>query len=492
MVKEFAPITSVHFSPVAPFDFAVTSSARVLIYSARTNTLIRTLSRFPAPAHGASFRSDGKLLAAGDESGQVQIFDLSSRAILRQFRDHTAAVRATRFLSNQTQIVSASDDGSVRVWDIPSASVVQGWTDAHSDYVRCVVPSKNNPNLLVSGSYDHTVKLWDLRTNDAVLTLTHDAPVESVLLFPSDSVILSAAGNQMLAWDVLGGGAQSEPLYTISNHQKTITSLSFDAEMEHVLSGSLDQHVKIYNVRDYSVVHSFKYASPILSLAVAPDNSHMVVGMANGLMSIREKPKMTQEAPSSKSNEFAIIPQREAPLTRHEKDLTLTGGTQRFFKRGTHKEPDQEDVLAHTEPKKVKLRLFERLLKQFKYSDALDAALSGSQSPDDVVALIEELVQRGDGLHIAVAGRDDVSLEPIMKFILRHILEPDYTIVLSYVLDIILDIYSSVIHSSPRSLALLKKIRQKTTDEVRFQTKLHELKGMLEMVQNFSRYTLHE
>lgn len=73
MIKEFAPITSVQFSPVAPFDFAVTSSARVMIYASKTNAIKRTFSRFPAPAQGIDFRQDGKLLSVGDESGQVQV-----------------------------------------------------------------------------------------------------------------------------------------------------------------------------------------------------------------------------------------------------------------------------------------------------------------------------------------------------------------------------------------------------------------------------------
>lgn len=39
LVKEFASVTSVHFSPVKPHDFAVTSSTRVQIYSTQTNSV---------------------------------------------------------------------------------------------------------------------------------------------------------------------------------------------------------------------------------------------------------------------------------------------------------------------------------------------------------------------------------------------------------------------------------------------------------------------
>lgn len=52
--------------------------------------------------------------------------------------------------------------------------------------------SNDNPHLVLSGSYDQTVKLWDLRTNTCTMTLTHEMPVEEVLIFPSGGTVISA------------------------------------------------------------------------------------------------------------------------------------------------------------------------------------------------------------------------------------------------------------------------------------------------------------
>jgi WD40 repeat protein len=43
-----------------------------------------------------SFRSDGKVLAAGGESKVVQVFDVQHKTLLRQLSGHAAAVRAVR------------------------------------------------------------------------------------------------------------------------------------------------------------------------------------------------------------------------------------------------------------------------------------------------------------------------------------------------------------------------------------------------------------
>ena len=70
----------------------------------------------------------------------------------------------------------------------------------------------------------------------------------------------------MKVWDVLSGG---NLVHTLSNHQKTITSLAFNGSNTRILSGSLDQQVKIYDVESYKVTHSVKYSAPILSVAIS-------------------------------------------------------------------------------------------------------------------------------------------------------------------------------------------------------------------------------
>ena len=298
-VKEAAGVVDVEFSDASD-QFAVCSGARVQIYNKRSNTVSKTITRFKEYVNCASFRRDGQLLVAGDGSGLVQVFDLNSRAILRTFRDHQESVKSTKFLCNNTQLVSTSDDHSVRVWDISQNKCVASFLDDHQDYVRSSAVSRTNPDLVLTGSYDHTVKLFDLRANKAVMSMEHlndgvATPVESVLLFPGDSVAVSAAGNTIKVWDLLGGG---RVLYSASNHQKTITDMCFNSQYTRLLTSSLDHHVKIYDVADYRVTHSVRYPSPLLSIAMSKDETHLVTGMSSGLLTIRERPIEIQQQQS--------------------------------------------------------------------------------------------------------------------------------------------------------------------------------------------------
>ena len=72
-VKEYAPVTAVHFSPAKPHRYAVTAGTRVQIYAPRTQKVAKTISRFKDVARSANIRYDGKLIVAADDTGLVQV-----------------------------------------------------------------------------------------------------------------------------------------------------------------------------------------------------------------------------------------------------------------------------------------------------------------------------------------------------------------------------------------------------------------------------------
>ena len=46
--------------------------------------------------------------------------------------------------------------------------------------------------LCLLGSYDHTVKVFDARAEKSVMTIEHGQPVESINLFPSGGLLVTA------------------------------------------------------------------------------------------------------------------------------------------------------------------------------------------------------------------------------------------------------------------------------------------------------------
>ncbi|GLV44106.1 uncharacterized protein CBL_12598 [Carabus blaptoides fortunei] len=187
--------------------------------------------------------------------------------------------------SDKLHIASFSDDKSVRVWDIATEACVHSYTD-HTDYIRAGALCPVQPDIVVSGGYDNTVRIYDTRTNATVMVVDHGSPIESLLFLPSGGMFMSAGGTDIKVWDTFAGG---KLLANFSSHHKTITCMHLASNNKRLMSGSLDRHVKIYDIATFKVVHTLDFPNAVLSLAASKNDDTIVAGMVDGLVSIQRR-----------------------------------------------------------------------------------------------------------------------------------------------------------------------------------------------------------
>lgn len=87
----------------------------------------------------------------------------------------------------------------------------------------------------------------------------------------------------------------------------------------------------------------------------------------------------------------------------------IRAGTFQYFIRGQRDAPGEDDYKVER-IRKVRLAPYEKLLKGFNYSGALDAVLQ-LRDPKVTCSLLHELFLR-DAVKIALSGRDEVSRPP--------------------------------------------------------------------------------
>ncbi|KAI4145846.1 MAG: hypothetical protein LQ340_006145 [Diploschistes diacapsis] len=470
----------------APGDyFAVTTGTRVQIYSIRSRKLVKTITRFSDVAHGAEIRPDGQVLVAGDDTGAIQVFNTGSRAILKTWKEHKQPVWTTKFSPKDlTMLMSTSDDCTMRTWDLVNQDSTATFT-GHTDYVRsgAFMPGKA-ADLLVSGSYDQTVKLWDHRaSSSAVMSFKHAAPVEAVLPMPSGTTILAAAGNRITVLDIVGG----KPIHVIQNHQKTVTSLSLASHDSRVVSGALDGHVKVFETTGWNNVYGVKYPSPVLAVSIITaglgrEDRHIAVGLQSGLLSIKTRLsgqlKIKEKERQKEMN--ALLGGKLDEYDKKRKRQVPSGIRRRL--RGMDFGGEGADVIIQGNPsgKRKNLKQWEHALRNANYTRALDLALA-LRDPVIAATALTALRHRS-AMRAALSGRDEATLQPVLEWVRKHMIDPRYVSLCVEVGTLILDIYSSVIGQSKEVDRLIARLHKQTRKEVEGAHQAWQTDGMLSLL----------
>lgn len=101
------------------------------------------------------------------------------------------------------------------------------------------------------------------------------------------------------------------------------------------------------------------------------------------------------------------------------------------------------------------------------------------------MTLFEELCRR-NGLVIALSSRDEISLEPILSFLIRYINNPRYSKLLIQVTHVLLDIYSQILGYSESIDELFIKLKKHVYTEIVLQKQLIKCISMLDGIINAS------
>lgn len=387
---------------------------RVQVYNPITKLVVKNLSRFRENAYGATFKSDGKLICAGGEEGVVKLFDVSSKSLMRLFKGHTAAVHRNYFIPGKPQIISCSDDKTVKLWDIPTEKEIISFSE-HADYIRAGCINPTLPNIFISGGYDNKINMYDLRTKEVALSLDHGAPVEALLFLPGGGIFLSAGGNDIKVWDSFAGGRF---LGNISEHHKTVTCLQMASDNKRILSGSLDRHVKVYDL-NFKVVHTLNYTNSVLSLGISKNDDTLVTGLVDGVVCIhrRSEEKVERKVPSEyKNEELNMQIDSFIPEVQQEKESK-----------------------------------YDKYLRKFQFTKALDSVFLqyvARKTPEKTVAVLEELMNR-KALHKALNGKDDDFVKRFLQFSIREITNDRFSTVIKKAFEIFLDVFEDNISKWP-------------------------------------------
>ena len=125
-----------------------------------------------------AFHPEDRVVASCSEDESIKLWNLDDGGLISTMRGHTDPVWSVRFSPCGEKIASGggyeygNKDFSIRIWDAKTGEQIGSPLRGHGDAVSSLVFKPDDPNVLVTGSWDNTVKLWDLSTSTCLSTMT--------------------------------------------------------------------------------------------------------------------------------------------------------------------------------------------------------------------------------------------------------------------------------------------------------------------------------
>ncbi|CAN0857598.1 Protein SLOW WALKER 1 [Linum grandiflorum] len=429
-------IPSIEFSPnyPNPSSFAAANLTSLTFFSGQDFSKLSTISVSRDTVTSCSFRSDGALIAAADLTGEIKVFNTKTRAPLRRLRSHTRPVRFVKYPSlDKLHLVSGGDDAVVKYWDVSTESVVCN-LQGHKDYVR-------------SGDCS-----------------------------PIDGMFATAGGNSVKIWDVTGGGRM---VHSMESHNKTVTSicLGMIGKDYRILSVGLDGYMKVFDYAKMKVTHSTRYPAPLMSIAVSPDGKRRAIGTSNGMIFAGKKKVNKDEDGVVEGSEYGILKGLGSGGDEQEMRRRVLRPTNfRYFQRSQGEKANEGDYVV-SRKKKVKLAEHDKLLKKFRHKEAFVSVL-GSKDPENVVAVMEELVARRK-LIKCVMNLEEEELGLLLSFLYRYATMPRHSQLLMGLTRKVLELRAQDIKGSDGLKLCIRNLKSSVDAEIRIQQSLQEMQGII-------------
>jgi WD40 repeat protein len=276
-----SPAVTAAFSADGKWLAAVTAPDRIVLWEPASGREVRRFPlQFPG-GHALTLSADGKLLAAGDSSGQeskVRVWQTSNGEELAQLTLPRQRMPSRLVFSADGTLLAAADAHEVRVWHVPTRKRFRLY-QGHENAVFDLAFSPDGKRL-ASASADQTIRIWETESEEEVAQLKVDNIQFQSLAFSPDGTTLVSGGSDSLLrlWDVTTAKEQHQ----FAGHQSAVTSVAFSRDGKTVASSDQTGLIRLWEAATGKEKVVNRLPATIASARFVGDGSEVFLLFADG------------------------------------------------------------------------------------------------------------------------------------------------------------------------------------------------------------------
>eukprot|EP01127_Copromyxa_protea_P014003 TRINITY_DN3838_c0_g2_i1.p1 TRINITY_DN3838_c0_g2~~TRINITY_DN3838_c0_g2_i1.p1 ORF type:complete len:2315 (-),score=541.03 TRINITY_DN3838_c0_g2_i1:41-6064(-) len=246
-----------------------------------------TYSGFTEGVTATAFSSCDHLIACATRDCTIRIFDGESGSEVASLVGHSSWIPSLKFSPDGTLLASAGWDSVVILWDVRDAKEISRFT-SHQRRVNDVAFSSDS-TMLASASWDTDVKVWltNGETREKYTIHCGERPLNSVAWGPEDKKLIVGTWDGTIKVIDMDYEQEGQLLATLTGHTKSVQSVAYSPSGKHLVSGSLDQELLLWDAQAGKLISSLsKHSRPVTSVAYTSDGSHLLSASADATVKV--------------------------------------------------------------------------------------------------------------------------------------------------------------------------------------------------------------
>lgn len=263
----------------------------------------------------ACMKSSPTLIGTASADRTARLWNIETGQTIISYLAHNGSVNSIRFHPTEAIVCTGSGDGNAHIWKIPplpdtrsrsplmnaDSPAGSGEDDLDDDpdggENQQIMKIKNysvelgehegpiamadwwsNGSQLVTASWDRTVKLWDVEKASVIHTLEgHELEITHVSTHSGQRLIVTSSQDTTFRlWDFRQPYMQSVNVF--QGHTDTVTSAVFTHKADHVVSGSDDRTVKVWDLKNMrSPLTTMRLDSAVNRLSLSPNQNLIAI-----------------------------------------------------------------------------------------------------------------------------------------------------------------------------------------------------------------------